>query len=98
MVFKEDELQRISVGANFATTASDGKTYGDDYYNLDVTISVECRISFRHFSFGVVLCTQRALSGQYRCITLIYQVNLTLLNPLGFKKNKFCIFIMINKL
>ena len=45
-----------------------------------------------------LLCTQHALSGQYRCITLIYQVNLTPLNPLGFRKNKFCIFIMINKL
>ena len=35
-IFEEGELQRISVVANFATTASDGKTYNVDYYNLDI--------------------------------------------------------------
>ena len=33
-----------SVVANFATTASDGKTYQVDYYNLDVIISVGYRV------------------------------------------------------
>lgn len=35
-VFKEGELQRDSVVAKNATTASDGKTYHVDYFNLDV--------------------------------------------------------------
>ena len=33
-----------SVVANYATTASDGKTYQVDYYNLDVIISVGYRV------------------------------------------------------
>lgn len=43
-VFTEGELERDSVVANFATTAADGKTYGVDYYNLDVIISVGYRV------------------------------------------------------
>ena len=40
----EEELEDISVVANFATTASDGKTYNVEYYNLDVIISVGYRV------------------------------------------------------
>lgn len=43
-IFKEEELIRDSVWAKFAYTASDGKTYQVDYYNLDVIISVGYRI------------------------------------------------------
>lgn len=43
-VFDEGELNAGSVVANFATTASDGKTYQVDYYNLDVIISVGYRV------------------------------------------------------
>jgi len=43
-VFEEGELNRNSVVVNFATTASDGKTYQVDYYNLDVIISVGYRV------------------------------------------------------
>ena len=43
-VFIEGELQRDAVVAKFATTASDGKTYQVDYYNLDVIISVGYRV------------------------------------------------------
>lgn len=43
-IFAEGELQRSTVVANFATTASDGKTYQVDYYNLDVIISVGYRV------------------------------------------------------
>lgn len=39
-IFDEGELIKEAVVANFATTASDGKTYHVDYYNLDVIISV----------------------------------------------------------
>ena len=43
-IFTEGELQRDSVVAKFATTASDGKTYQVEYYNLDVIISVGYRV------------------------------------------------------
>ena len=43
-IFKEGELQKDSVWAKFAHTASDGKTYQVDYYNLDVIISVGYRV------------------------------------------------------
>lgn len=47
-IFEEGELQRNSVVANFATTATDGKTYQVDYYNLDVIISVGYRVKSLH--------------------------------------------------
>lgn len=43
-IFKEGELVKNSVWAKFAYTASDGKTYQVDYYNLDVIISVGYRV------------------------------------------------------
>ncbi len=43
-IFKEGELQKESVWAKFAYTASDGKNYNVDYYNLDVIISVGYRV------------------------------------------------------
>lgn len=43
-IFREGELDRGSVVAKNATTASDGKTYLVDYFNLDVIISVGYRV------------------------------------------------------
>lgn len=43
-IFEEGELNKNSVVANFATTASDGKKYQVDYFNLDVIISVGYRV------------------------------------------------------
>jgi hypothetical protein len=44
-VFKSQELLRDSVVAKNATTASDGKTYRVDYYNLDAIISVGYKVN-----------------------------------------------------
>ena len=44
IIFKEGELERDSVYAKFAYTASDGKTYQVAFYNLDVIISVGYRV------------------------------------------------------
>ncbi len=40
----KEELAGISVVANFATTAADGKTYQVEYYNLDMVLSVGYRV------------------------------------------------------
>lgn len=59
-IFMEGELNRDLVVANYATTASDGKTYWVDYYNLDVTISVGYRVKshrgtqFRIWATGIL--------------------------------------------
>jgi len=44
-IFKEGELEQSSVVAKNATTASDGKTYQVDYYNLDMIISLGYRVN-----------------------------------------------------
>jgi hypothetical protein len=43
-IFAEGELDENSVVRNFRTTASDGKNYNTNYYNLDVIISVGYRV------------------------------------------------------
>ena len=53
-IFADGELNKNSVVANFATTASDGKVYRVDYYNLDVIISVGYRVkSLRGTQFRI---------------------------------------------
>ena len=44
-IFKELELEQNSVVKNYLTTASDGKKYKTNYYNLDVVISVGYRVN-----------------------------------------------------
>ena len=44
-VFKEGELAENSVCRKFQHTASDGKNYDVNFYNLDVIISVGYRVS-----------------------------------------------------
>ena len=46
-IFKEDELDRNSVVAKNATTASDGKIYQVEFYNLDMIISLGYRVNSR---------------------------------------------------
>lgn len=43
-IFVERELERDAVVAKIATTASDGKIYNVEYFNLDVIISVGYRV------------------------------------------------------
>jgi len=43
-VFAEGELEENSVVKDYLTTASDGKKYNTNYYNLDVIISVGYRV------------------------------------------------------
>lgn len=53
-VINEGELTRDAVVAKFATTATDGKTYQVEFYNLDVIISVGYRVkSLRGTQFRI---------------------------------------------
>ena len=58
-VFKEGELRRDSVVANYATTAADGKTYQVEYFNLDVIISVGYRVKSHRGTQFRIWATQR---------------------------------------
>ncbi len=59
-VFKDGELDEISVGKESLLTAGDGKQYRTKYYNLDVIISVGYRVKslrgthFRQWATGVL--------------------------------------------
>ncbi|MCT7406653.1 virulence protein RhuM/Fic/DOC family protein [Aliarcobacter cryaerophilus] len=44
-IFKEEELDKNSVVAKNATTATDGKIYQVEYYNLDMIISLGYRVN-----------------------------------------------------
>jgi hypothetical protein len=53
-IFKEGELQVVSVVKESLTTATDGKNYQTKYYNLDVIISVGYRVkSLRGTQFRI---------------------------------------------
>ena len=78
-IFKDGELSKDSVVANFATTASDGKVYDVTFYDLDVIISVGYRVKsqrgveFRKWANGVL--KNYILKG--------YAVNNNRINELG---------------
>ena len=58
-IFKERELKEDSVCRNFRHTASDGKTYDTNYYNLDVIISVGYRVKSLQGTQFRIWATQR---------------------------------------
>jgi len=58
-IFSTDELNRDSVVAKNATTASDGKTYQVKYYNLDAIISVGYRVNSKQGTQFRIWATKR---------------------------------------
>jgi hypothetical protein len=58
-IFEEGELVRNSVVAEFATTATDGKTYQVEYFQLDVIISVGYRVKSHRGTQFRIWATQR---------------------------------------
>lgn len=58
-VFEEDELDEKAVVRKFRTTASDGKSYDTNYYNLDVIISVGYRVKSPQGTQFRIWATQR---------------------------------------
>ncbi|MFM8917096.1 MAG: virulence RhuM family protein, partial [Bacteroidota bacterium] len=58
-VFNSGELVKNSVVAKNATTASDGKTYVVEYYNLDLILSVGYRVNSKRGTQFRQWATQR---------------------------------------
>jgi len=57
-IFKSKELEKNSVVAFFATTASDGKIYQLEYFNLDTIISVGYRVNSKRGTQFRIWATQ----------------------------------------
>ena len=58
-IFREGELKENAVVRNFRTTASDGKAYVTNHYNLDVIISVGYRVKSPQGTQFRIWATQR---------------------------------------
>ena len=56
-----EELNGFSVVAEFATTASDGKTYQVEHYNLDMNLSVGYRVKSKE---GIYIPEKGQLSSE----------------------------------
>ena len=57
-IFKSMELQEDSVVAKIATTATDGKIYQVDYYNLDMILSIGYRVDSKQATQFRIWATQ----------------------------------------
>ena len=90
-IFENEELDKNAVVAKNATTASDGKTYEVDYYNLDAILSVGYRVNskqgtqFRQWATqrlkdylvkGYAINEQRLKASQEQLITLKQSIQL----------------------
>lgn len=58
-IFQSGELEEISVSAKIAHTASDGKTYQTQFYNLDTIISVGYRVNSTQATHFRIWATER---------------------------------------
>ena len=50
-IYKSEELNKEAVVAKIATTASDGKTYQVEYYNLDMILSIGYRVDSKEATY-----------------------------------------------
>ena len=58
-IFEEGELEKNSVVRKFRTTASDGKKYNINFYNLDAIISVGYRVNSKNATRFRIWATQQ---------------------------------------
>ena len=58
-IFEEGELEKNSVVRKFRTTASDGKKYNINFYNLDAIISVGYRVNSKNATHFRIWATQQ---------------------------------------
>lgn len=91
----KEELKDISVVANFATTATDGKVYQVEHYNLDMILSVGYRVkSSRGVEFRIwanTVLKNYLLKG----VALNRRIEIleTKVNSLEIKNNEFDLII-----
>jgi hypothetical protein len=78
-IFSGGELDKISVVKDFFTTASDGKDYRTQYYNLDAIISVGYRVNSKRGTAFRIWATQRL--REY--LVQGYSINQSRLDELG---------------
>ena len=91
-IFTEGELQRDSVVAKFATTASDGKVYNVDYYNLDVIISVGYRVKSKRGTQFRIWATGEYKKYKARALSTVEEDYLNAIKILEKKQIKNWIF------
>ena len=91
-IFTEGELQRDSVVAKFATTASDGKVYNVDYYNLDVIISVGYRVKSKRGTQFRIWATGEYKKYKARTLSTVEEDYLNAIKILEKKQIKNWIF------
>jgi len=72
-IFKEGELEEVSVVRNFRTTADDGKNYSVKHYNLDVIISVGYRVKAQRGTQFRIWATQTLKQHLFKGYTLNQQ-------------------------
>ena len=91
-IFIEGELQRDSVVAKFATTATDGKVYNVDYYNLDVIISVGYRVKSKRGTQFRIWATGEYKKYKARTLSTVEEDYLNAIKILEKKQIKNWIF------
>jgi prophage maintenance system killer protein len=69
-VFNSGELERVAVVAKNATTATDGKTYQVEYFNLDAILSVGYRVNSKRGSQFRIWATRTLRDHLLRGYTL----------------------------
>ncbi len=73
-IFNEGELVSNAVVRNFRTTASDGKSYDEKYYHLDIIVSVGCRIKSQQGTQFRLWATQRLKEYTIKGFALTHNV------------------------
>ena len=91
-IFKEGELEKESVCAKFAYTATDGKVYNVDYYNLDVIISVGYRVKSKRGTQFRIWATGEYKKYKARTLSTVEEDYLNAIKILEKKQIKNWIF------
>ena len=87
-IFKEGELEKESVWAKFAYTATDGKVYNVDYYNLDVIISVGYRVKSKRGTQFRIWATGEYKKYKARTLSTVEEDYLNAIKMLEKKTDK----------
>ena len=86
-IFADGELEEKSVSKKFLLTASDGKSYNINYYNLDMIISVGYRVNsdkaiqfrrwatnvLKQFAKKVILLTKKVWKMEHFLMKIIFK-------------------------